>query len=43
MLCQFQVYSKMIQLYKYVYLFFFKLFSHLGYYRVLSRVPCAVQ
>ena len=23
--------------------FFFKFFSHLGYYRVLSRVPCAIQ
>ena len=23
-----------------IYLFFFKLFSRLGYYRVLSRVPC---
>ena len=26
----------------YMYLFFFKLFSHLGYYRVSSRVPCAI-
>ena len=26
-----------------MYLFFFKFFSHLGYYEVLSRVPCAVQ
>ena len=23
-------------------LFFFKFFSHLGYYRILSRVPCAI-
>ena len=27
----------MIQVY--IYLFFFKFFSHLGYYRILSRVP----
>ena len=26
-----------------MYLFFFKFFSRLGYYRVLSRVPCAIQ
>ena len=25
----------------YMYLFFFKSFSHLSYYRVLSRTPCA--
>ena len=25
-----------------MYQFFFKLFSHLGYYRVLSRVPCGL-
>ena len=31
MLCWFQVYSKEIHLYIYTYLFFFKLFSHLGY------------
>ena len=43
MLYQFQVYSKVIQLYIYIYLFFFKFFSHLGYYRILSRVPCAMQ
>ena len=41
MLCQFSVYSKVIQLY--IYLFFFKFFSHLGYYRILSRVPCRIQ
>ena len=43
MLCQFQVYSNVIQLYIYMYLFFFKFLSHLRYYRVLSRVPCAIQ
>ena len=42
MLFSFQVYSKVIQLYTDMYLFFFKVFSHLGYYRVLSRVPCAI-
>ena len=43
MLCQFQVYSKVVRFYIYMYLFFFKFFSHLGYYRILSRVPCAIQ
>ena len=43
MLCQFWVYSKVIRLYIYIYLFFFKFFSHLGYYRILSRVPCTIQ
>ena len=36
------MYSKVIQLFNiYIYLFFFKIFSHLGYYRELSIVPCA--
>ena len=39
----FQVYSKVIQLYIYMYLLFFKFFSHLGCYIILSRVPCAIQ
>ena len=26
-----------------IYLFFFRFFSHLGYHRILSRVPCAIQ
>ena len=39
----FQVYSKVIQLHIYMYLFFFKFFSHLGCYIILSRVPCATQ
>ena len=42
MLCLFQVCSKVIQLYMYIYLLFLKFFSHLGYYRILSRVPCAI-
>ena len=36
----FLLYSKVNQLY--VYLLFFRFYSHLGYYRVLSRVPCAI-
>ena len=43
MLCQFQVYSKVNQLYIYIYPLFFRLFSHTHHYRVLSRVPCAIQ
>ena len=43
MLCSFQVYSKVIQLYVYIYPFFFRFFSHMGYYRILSRVPCAIR
>ena len=42
MMCSFQVYSKVIQIHTYMYLFFFRFFSHLGYYRILSSVPCAV-
>ena len=26
-----------------IYSIFFSLFSHIGYYRVLSRVPCVMQ
>ena len=33
----------MNQLYIYIYLLFFKFFSHVDHYRVLSRVPCAMQ
>ena len=43
MLCQFLVYSKVIQLYVYIYSFFIRFFSHMGYYRRLSGVPCAIQ
>ena len=45
MLCQFQVYSKVNQLYIYRYpvFLFLRFFSHIGHYRVLSRVPCAIQ
>ena len=36
-------YSKVVQLYISIYLFFCKLFSHLGYYRILTRVSCAIE
>ena len=41
MLCQFLVYSKVIQLY--IYTFFFIFFSIMVYYRTLNIVPCAIQ
>ena len=37
MLYEFQVYSKMIQVY--IYSFFFRFFSLIGYYKIWSRVP----
>ena len=42
MLCQFQVHNKVNQLYIYIYLLFWRFFSHIGHYRVLSRVPRAI-
>ena len=33
--------QKVIQLC--TYLFFFRFFSHVDYYRMLNRVPCAIQ
>jgi len=36
-------YSTILNWKLYKYLFFFKSFSHLCPYRILSRVPCAVQ
>ena len=30
-------------LYIHIYLYFFKLFSRIGYYKILSGVPCAIQ
>ena len=39
----FQVYSKVIPLYIYMYLSFFSFFFHLGYYGIVSRVPCDIQ
>ena len=43
MLCYFQVYCKVNQLYIYIYPFDFRFLSHIGYYRIFSRVPCAIQ
>ena len=42
-MCQLQVYSKVNQLYIYIFPFFSRFFSHLGYYRILSIFPCAIQ
>ena len=36
-------YSKVVQLYMYIYLFFSRFFSNVGYYRILSRITCAIQ
>ena len=43
MLYQFLLYSKVNHLYIYIYLLFFRFYSHIGHYRVLSRVACAIQ
>ena len=37
------MYNEVIRLNIYMYLFFFRFFSHLGYYKTLSRGPCAIQ
>ena len=37
----FLVYSKVIPLYIYTYVYIF--FSHIGYYKILNIVPCAIQ
>ena len=39
----FLLYSKVNQLYIYIYPLFFGFPSHLGHHRALSRVPCAIQ
>ena len=43
----FQVYSKVIQLYRYIHIylhiFFFRFFSTVGYYKVLNIVPYVIQ
>ena len=38
--CYPQVYNEVNQLY--IYWLFFRFFSHIGHYRVLNRVPCAI-
>ena len=37
------MYSKVNQLYTYIYPLFFGFFSYIGHYRVLNRVPCTIQ
>ena len=39
MLCYFLVYSKVIQLCIHIYSFFFRFFSHRGYYRIWVEFP----
>ena len=41
MSCSFQVYNKVIQLYTHVSIYSFSCFSLVGYYKILSIVPCA--
>ena len=43
MLCLFQVYSKVNQLYVHIHPLFFRLFSLVCHDGALSRVPCAIQ
>ena len=43
MFCQFLLYSKVNQLYVYIYPLFFGFSSHLGHHSALSRDPCAIQ
>ena len=42
MLWNFIIYNKGIQLYMYTYIFYFRFFSHIDYYRILDRVLYAV-
>ena len=42
-LCYFLLYRKVSQLYIYMYILFFRFYSHIDYYRLLSRGPCAMQ
>jgi len=44
MLCWFQVYCKVVQLYMiYVLYVLFQMFSPVNYYKILNIVPCATQ
>ena len=43
MLCSFLMYSRVNQLYIHIYPLFFRFFSCIGHYRVLSTVACAMQ
>ena len=42
MSCYFLLYSKVNQLYIYLYPLFFRFCSYIGHYKALSRVPCAI-
>ena len=42
-MCYFLLYSKVNQLYVYIYPLFFKIPVHLGHHRALNRVPYALQ
>ena len=35
--------DSVIHTYIYIYIFFFRFFSIIGYYKILSIVPCAIQ
>ena len=37
------MYCKVNQLHIYIYALFFRFFSYIGHYRVLRRVPCAIE
>ena len=39
----FLLYNTVNLLYIYIYPLFVRFFYHIGHYRVLSRVPCAIQ
>ena len=43
MLCQSQVYSKVTQLYIHIQPLYFRFFSHIGHYTLLSSVSCVIQ
>ena len=42
MLYYFLLYSKVNQLHVHIYPLFLKFFSHVGHYRVLRRILCAI-
>ena len=48
MLCYFHVYSKVIQLYTHAHMYTYiytllQILFPLGYFKIVSRVPCAIQ
>ena len=42
-MCWFLLYSKVIQLYRYIHTPFLRFCSHISHYRVLNRILCAIQ